>query len=210
MPRGYKTIRVPEIPLLKGDIVVHPAARDAYAYFQHRTANRHVTRGLAQVAPPQLEFICEDSGNDADSGNDESRYMENRLLVGGFHQVALLSGTRKLTCRVADHEFACDADIEDYAWQQAFLFETLAIVDNKAVAARFHDIQQHLPERLVNRLLATDSKSDRGTQLTTESLCRAYGLPSDSIRCHMPSARVSGMTSHTYNEHIVEKDADDE
>lgn len=210
VPRGYKTIRVPEIPLLKGDIVVHPAARDPFAYFQRFIASRHVARGLAQVAPPQLEFICEDSGNDADAGNGESRHMEDRFLVGGFHQVALLSKTRKLTCRVADREFACDADIEDYAWQQALLCEPLTLVNNKAIAARFHFLQQHLPERLVDRLLAKGPTSARGTRLTTESLCRAYRLPSDSIRGYMPVARRGGMATHTYTDHIVKKDTNDE
>ena len=210
VPRGYKTIRVPEIPLSREDVVVHPAARDAFAYLQRHVGNRHVARGLVQVAPPQLEFICGDTGDDADGDMEESRYMDNRLLVGGFHQVALLSDTCKLKCRVADHEFACDADIEEYAWQQALLCEPLVIVDNKAIAARFHELQQHLPEQLVERLLAKDPKSMQETRLKTESLCRAYRFSSNSIRRHMPDVQRGGMATHTYTDQIVKKDQENE
>ncbi len=210
VPRGYKTNRVPEIPLSREDIVVHPAAREAFAYFRHFVENRHVARGLPQVVPPQLEFICENTGNDSDAGEDGSRYMEHRFLVGGFHQVALLSDTCKLKCRVADHEFVCDADIEDYAWQQVLLCESFRRSSNKSMAARFCALIRSLPERLVGRLLARDPESSDGTKLETESLCRAYRLRSNSIRRHMPVVQRGGIETHTYADHTAKKDTDDE
>ena len=195
VPRGYKTNRVPEIPLSREDIVVHPAAREAFAYFQSQIGNRHVTPGQPQVAPPILEFC---------------RAGDRRFLIGGFQQLVLLPDTGKLTCLVVERDMDRDADIEDHAWTQALSCESFKRSDNRTMATKFHALIRSLPERLVGRLLAKDPESARGTQLKTESLCRAFRLPSDSIRRHMPVAQRGGMETHAYTDHIVKKDSDDD
>ena len=194
VPRGYRTIRVPAIPLSREDVVVHPAAKEAFAYFQRFVENRHIARGLPQVTPPMLEFC---------------RRGNRRFLIGGFHQLALLPDAGKLTCLVLERDMDRDADIEDHAWTQALSCDPFKRSGNKSMAARFCDLIRSLPERLVGRLLAKDPESAHGTQLKTESLCRAYRLRSDSIRRHMPVAQHGGMETHTYTDHIAKKDTDD-
>lgn len=195
MPRGHVTIRVPEIPLSRDDIVVHPAARKAFEFFRQYVGNPHPSAGLPQLCAPILEF----SGKGA-----------KRQLIGGFQHLVLIPKEDKLTCLVVERDVSNHESIEAYAWQQVLLSEPLRRIDNRAIAAMFHALEQGCPEHVVQRLYPPDPDSPQGLQLITESLCRALRLSSNSIRPLMPSVRGGGIESHSYDDKIIKKDHEDE
>lgn len=195
MARGYPTIRIPEVPLSREDIVVHPAAEGAFEYFQRFVSNRHVMPAVSLKCPPILE-IC--------------LVNDRRMLIGGFEQLAFIPEAEKVPCLIIDRDLASHRDIEDHAWRQVLSHEPLRRVDCRAIAARFLTLQDKFPPRLVTSLLADDPDSESGTQLNNESLCRAYKVPSDSIRHHIKHIRRGGVATHTYNKQIVKEDAKSE
>lgn len=195
MPRGYVTIQASEIPLSRGDIAVHPAARGAYEYFERFVGNPHPAAGLSQICAPILEV----SGTAA-----------TQQLIGGFQHLVLIPKEDKLTCLVVERDVSSHKAIETYAWQQVLLCEPLRRINNRAIAAKFHALEQGCPEHVVQRLYPPDPDSPQGLQLITESLCRALSLSSNSIRPLMPIVRGGGIGSHSYVDEIASKDTKDE
>ncbi len=191
MARGYTTIRIPQIPLSREEIAVHSAAHAALAYFRQHIGNRHVSPDAPLLRPPLLEFV---------SVGDE------RLLVRGFDQLALLPETNKIECLVWDRGELDDEAICVDAWLHVIAFEPLRLIGAPAIAARFQALMEHFPERLIELTLAADPKRAEGTALTTESLCRACGVSSDSVRGYMPMARSGGIATHSYTNNIVREE----
>lgn len=195
MARGYTTTRLPHIPLSQGEIAVHPAARPAYAYFRRHIANRHMTPDASRRRPPLLVVT---------GGHKKP------VLVGGFDQLALIPEHTKVECMVWDQGELSDDEIFDGAWEYVGAFISLRLIGPLAIASQIHALQESFPESLIGSTLATDPKHTNGTELTVESLCRAYRISSDSVRGHMPKARSGGISTHSYATDITkEKKKDD-
>ncbi len=210
MAQGYLTTKVPVIRLLATDIVVHPAAREAFAFFMRYRANRKVTIRYRPLAPPVLQFVSRQTDNPEEGreGDDERKHMESRQLVGGFEQMVLLSETAKIAVKVVDQILVDDDAIEEYAWQQALLTCSLRSSDKRAAAAFLNGLIESFPERLVDRVLARDRQTSHGTRLTIESLCRAFGVSSESVRRYMPEVKRGGIGAHSYIDQIAREDSD--
>lgn len=205
MAPSYPTSRVPVIPLSVDDVVVHPAAVEALGFYRRYGMNRRIKREPRHLAPPVLEFVCVDSGehNDGEESQDASRFMENRRLVGGFDRIAFLPSAAKAEFRIVDQNLTGHGEIEEYAWQHVLLACSPSRTDNKAAAAFLIDLIERFPKRLVDRLLPKDPQSSNGTKLSIESLCRAFGLSSDSVRRYVVGVRRGGIDGHSYGRDIA-------
>jgi len=183
--RGIENLVLELRRLQRTDVLVHPEAQPAFAYYRDFLQPKPVDRTRPNLAKNSLTPIIEVVGSPG-----------SYLIIYDFAQLRLLD-TAKQEFAVRVHEKLSRHQIRHCAWRSVMRYEPFSPAPPDIVCAKILRLIEHFPAQLISECLPPDPKTGLPPRLNWSALSRAMGVPLSTLNNELPRIRRGGVADVT-------------